>query len=1030
MNEFELFQSALDIADPAARKQFLISACDHDAQMLSQVEALLASHEGQSQFLNIPVVVQIADIVDVADAGAAATDLIGSRSVRDNEPCATTIDSHGSDPMTEQQDDTNNEISLGFLESSTKPGSLGRLAHYEILEVVGRGAFGTVLRAFDEKLQRVVAIKIMAPELASTSPARKRFLREAQSSAAIRHENVVSVYAVEEKPRPYLVMEFVPGVTLQKRLDDGGPLDVPAVLRLGRQIAEGLAAAHAINLIHRDIKPGNILLETSVHDRVKITDFGLARAVDDASLTQSGTIAGTPMYMAPEQALGHKLDQRADLFSFGSVLYQMVSGRPPFRAPSAMSVLKRVVDEAPRPIQEIIPETPQWLCDIITKLHAKNPDERYQTAQEVADIFADCEAQLKSNRTLHSFSPLPAAKPARSLKWNWFTVGGLIGVILLLGMITLTFKIKDGKTTIIEVQDGTKISIDAETIMPGSDLAALQMTELGVPDVNGWVQLFNGLDLTGWKTHPDLPGEWRVNHGVLVGSKVAGYLFSEAEQFENFHLRIEANINHGGDSGIYFRAPFSMRPGRFPGTFRPAGGYEAEMHRNPGYQIRTGSLWNAESSGFAKALWTTTEDLLPKGNEWFVLEIIAQGNHFITKVNGIQTADCRDPESRFHAGHFALQVFNPQTVVQFRKIEIRELPGGVPIGDPGPDSKTSPPVASFTEAEIQRIAALPATEQVEIIRKELKRLNPKFDGTLTPTIKEGVVTGLQFLTDEVDNIEPVRALKGLTSLNCSGTEGRKGKLSDLSPLKGMALTSITIKLCPQFQDLSPLMGMRLNWLHCEQTGVHDLTPLKGMPLSYLNVWATKVTDLSPLEGMPLTKLVIGMTGVVDLSPLRGMPLRELWCQACRVSDLTPLKNMPLRHLHMTRTLVSDLSPLREMPLESLYFSGTSVSDLSPLRGMPLVELLCDGTLVFDLAPLQGLPLRDLACDSTPVFNLSPLKGAPLEKLSFSPQKITQGLDILRDMKSLKTIGISWEIANQLWPAPEFWERYDRGEFTK
>jgi eukaryotic-like serine/threonine-protein kinase len=383
MNEFELFQLALDIDDPAARSLFLKSACEQNQEMLGRVEALLASHDGQSQFLNTPVVEQIGDTANV-------------------DPDATGLLTNGS-AHAAHQDAADDEIPLGYLEPSTKPHSLGRLAHYEVLEVVGRGAFGTVLRAFDEKLQRVVAIKVMALELAATSPARKRFMREAQASAAIRHEYVVSVFAVEEKPLPYLVMEYIPGRTLQQRLNERGPLDVPTVLRLGRQIAEGLAAAHAQDLIHRDIKPGNILLETNVQDRVKISDFGLARAADDASLTQSGTIAGTPMYMAPEQALGHKLDQRADLFSFGSVLYQMASGRPPFRASTALAVLKRVVDETPRPIREIIPETPQWLCDIITKLHAKNPDERYQSAREIADVLANCESQLKAQTELKDF---------------------------------------------------------------------------------------------------------------------------------------------------------------------------------------------------------------------------------------------------------------------------------------------------------------------------------------------------------------------------------------------------------------------------------------------------------------------------------------------------------------------------------------------------------------------------------------------------------------------------------------------------
>ena len=430
MNEFELFQAALDIDDQAARQDFLSSSCGSNAELQSRIEALLASHAGQSQFLVVPVVRQLAD---VAETQATATMLVGDGSTQDDKPDATVdhpiVHSPGAGIMTEHLDSENDETPLGYLEPSSKPGSLGRLGHYEVLEVIGRGAFGTVLRALDEKLQRVVAIKVMSPEMASTSPARKRFIREAQASAAIRHENVVSVHAVE-KPIPYLVMDYIPGRNLQQRLDEQGPLVVPTVLRIGRQIAEGLAAAHAQELIHRDVKPANILLETGARESVKVTDFGLARTADDASLTQSGMIAGTPMYMAPEQALGKKLDQRADLFSFGSVLYQMVSGRPPFRAASTLAVLKRLNDDTPRPIREIIPETPQWLCDIITKLHAKNPDERYQSAREIADVLANCEFQLKAHSGLKDFSLIPQPKMQPAGRWKW--VAAVLFVVPLL----------------------------------------------------------------------------------------------------------------------------------------------------------------------------------------------------------------------------------------------------------------------------------------------------------------------------------------------------------------------------------------------------------------------------------------------------------------------------------------------------------------------------------------------------------------------------------------------------------------------
>lgn len=385
-----VFQMVLKAADPIQQAAILDRECGSDADFRQRVGALLREHEESTS-------------IGETSAGtpretpvppSAATRMLDHPST-DPEAITTTTPREGQDAAGGGPDEDEGEILIGFLQLSTKPGSLGRLGHNEVLEVLGRGAFGIVVRAFDEKLQRVVAIKVLSPHLATTSPARKRFLREARASAGIRHENVVQIYAVEEQPLPYLVMEYIPGQTLQQRLDQTGPLDAPEVLRIGEQIARGLAAAHAQGLIHRDIKPGNILLEDGIEHKVKITDFGLARTADDASLTQSGVIAGTPLYMAPEQARGDSLDPRADLFSLGSVLYTMVSGRPPFRASTALSVLKRVADDTPRSIREIVPDVPQWLCDIIARLHAKDPAQRLQSAAEVADLFSRHLAHLQ-----------------------------------------------------------------------------------------------------------------------------------------------------------------------------------------------------------------------------------------------------------------------------------------------------------------------------------------------------------------------------------------------------------------------------------------------------------------------------------------------------------------------------------------------------------------------------------------------------------------------------------------------------------
>ena len=288
-------------------------------------------------------------------------------------------------------DDTNtpieDDLRLDFLGPASRPGLLGTLAHYEVIEVLGQGGMGIVFKALDPALNRYVAVKVMAPQLAVVAAARKRFAREARAAAALSHEHVVAIYAVDEyRGLPYLVMPLVVGESLQSRLDRSGPLELTQILRISMQIASGLAAAHAQGLIHRDVKPANILLENGV-ERVKITDFGLARTVDDASLTESGILVGSPQYMAPEQARGEPLDPRSDLFSLGGVLYAMCLGRPPFRAPTALAVLKRVCEDAPRPLREVNPDVPDWLAAIIDKLLEKTPEARYQTAAEVASIL-------------------------------------------------------------------------------------------------------------------------------------------------------------------------------------------------------------------------------------------------------------------------------------------------------------------------------------------------------------------------------------------------------------------------------------------------------------------------------------------------------------------------------------------------------------------------------------------------------------------------------------------------------------------
>jgi serine/threonine protein kinase/WD40 repeat protein len=413
-----VFLAAVD-ADPAEQAGVLDRECGSDPELRRRVEALLRAHRDPASILERPAVTP-----PPAEPGPPAA--AGPLSPPPGWAGAS-VPTADVPPVSDRDGppQAGDRTRLEFLEPPTRPGALGRLGHYEVREVLGRGGFGVVLRAFDEMLQRVVAVKVLAPEVAATSPARKRFLREARSAAPIHHENVVQVYEIGEHPLPFIVMEFVPGETLQQMLDRTGPLDAAEVLRIGRQVAEGLAAAHANDLIHRDVKPGNVLIEGGSR-RAKLTDFGLARAADDASLTQSGLVAGTPLYMAPEQAKGEAVDHRADLFSLGSVLYAMTAGRPPFRAGTTMAVLRRVCEDTPRPIREIIPEAPAWLCDLIGKLHAKDPAGRFQSAREVADLLHRYQAELEARGTV-----VPVAlRPVRTNRW-WGVPVAAVSLVLI-----------------------------------------------------------------------------------------------------------------------------------------------------------------------------------------------------------------------------------------------------------------------------------------------------------------------------------------------------------------------------------------------------------------------------------------------------------------------------------------------------------------------------------------------------------------------------------------------------------------------
>ena len=325
-----------------------------------------------------------------------------------------------------------------LLSPPTHPEMLGRLGRYEVERLIGSGGMGVVFKAFDTELNRPVAIKLLAPYLASSGPARKRFSREARAAAAVVHQHVVPIHNVEtERESPFIVMQYVSGESLQSRIDRQGALELCEILRIGMQVADGLSAAHQQGLVHRDIKPSNILLEEDV-DRALISDFGLARAADDASLTRTGFHPGTPQYMSPEQAAGQSVDARSDLFSLGSTLYTMCTGRPPFRAENSLSVMRRITDSEPRPIRELNPAIPKWLCELISKLMAKKESDRYQSAEEVHRLLEGCLNHVQ-NPNGSRLPKMSGQRVERGRSASLLSIGALIMAIfaLILGLATM-----------------------------------------------------------------------------------------------------------------------------------------------------------------------------------------------------------------------------------------------------------------------------------------------------------------------------------------------------------------------------------------------------------------------------------------------------------------------------------------------------------------------------------------------------------------------------------------------------------------
>ena len=729
-----VFCEALE-KEPAERAAFLDRVCGGNEPLRREVQSLLDAHQQAGLFLERPV----AEVEGVADLAAA----------------------EAADPG----DD------LPFLAPSAESGSLGRLDHYEVLEVVGKGGTGIVLRARDSKLMRVVALKVLAAPLAASGTARQRFAREARATAAVRDEHVIAIHAVcDDAPVPYLVMEFIDGCTLEALLRRAGPLGVKDILRIGVQAASGLAAAHKQGLVHRDVKPANVLLENGVQ-RVKLTDFGLARAADDASLTQSGYIAGTPLYMSPEQADGAPIDPRADLFSLGSVLYEMCTGRPAFRAPTTMAVIRRVCDETPRPIREVNPDVPEALCRVIERLHAKKPADRPASAQEVADLLAEMLAGLQGQG--------PAAPPARPAdpgrvgscrRWLWAAaavvllvaglgVGEATGVTDVRGTAIRLFS-PDG-TLVVEVDDpGVSVSVDgADVVITGAGAKEIRLKP-------GQYKVEASKD--GKVVRQELVNVSRNGRQVVRLSKESAPV-SAAEAWEKSVAALPAEEQ----AEAVARRLKELNPG-FDGQVQP--------------DIRDGQVKGLSFPTHA------VKDLAP-----------------LRALSGLESLVCCGTP----AVPGKVTDLSPLRGLPLKSLYVSDNP----VSDLSPLAGMHLEVLRCFRTRVEDLTPLKGMPLRGLWAGETRVAD------LSP------LKGMKLKVLLLDNT-PVSDLSPLRGMALEHAGLTLTRVSDLSPLKGMPLTQLSL-IKTQVSDLSPVKGMPLTTLTLSGSPVTDLSPVKGMRLKEL-----------------------------------------------------------------------------------------------------------------------------------------------------------------------------------------------------
>jgi serine/threonine protein kinase/Leucine-rich repeat (LRR) protein len=891
------------------------------------------------------------------------------------------------------------------------------LGPYVLLERLGAGGMGQVFKARQQKLDRVVALKVIRKERLTHPDAGRRFLREIRAAAQLSHPNIVlALDADDVAGTPVLVMEYVEGgIDLARLVRQAGPLPVEQACDYLRQAALGLQHAHERGLIHRDIKPSNLLLDRQ--GRIKLLDLGLARLQeasdgdDSGTLTREGVVMGTPDFIAPEQARDSRsAEARSDLYSLGCTFYYLLTGQVPFPGGTVMSKLIQHHQEEPVAVEQLRPDVPAEVGAVVRKLMAKAPEDRFQTAAELVAVLASgvklgvgldgrpaeearppdepvltaaekppaptaseavSDTATPWSAILDEPPPEEAASPSLRLRRKqqprqMLVLGGAAAAVLLLAVaVTAGFLLRRPPPPRLSLAPRDPPPAPAEPVKK----------EEALP-FNAWLTEVAGL-----------PADKQVE--------------AVAAKLKELNPEFDGKVTHRIDQGVVTELGLTSNRVTDVSPVRALPGLRAlrceALHQGHGKLSDLTPLAGLRLTQLSVGGQIGVRDLVPlRGMPLTWLSITFTSVESLSALRGM-------PLTTLVMNNCAVRDLTP-----LAGLRLTHLTFG------GWDSRVSD-LSPLRGMPLQGLSC--GNSRIHDLAP-LRGMPLAFLSCPNTSVHDlSPLKGLPLKTLSCDfrpwrDTEVLRAVKRLATINgqpaaeflrkadeaVQAAEDFRLRMAALPPREQVAMVAARLrKANPGFDgtlrhhaedgvvtelrldpfavtDLAPLRALTgLKVLECPGNAVRrgrlaDLTPLLGLPLTRLNCALAQVADLGPLHGLPLADLDCGGTPVRDLAPLAGLPLTRLRCTATGVTDLTPLKGLPLAWLDCSATGVRDLSPLQGMPLETLTCSSNQIGDLAPLRGLPLKKLVCDFRAERDAEPLRAVrSLEVINTQAAPTF---------------------------------------------------------------